>query len=108
MKVARFQIDKRWWTSFSFILFIVSLWMPWAPISYEGYRLVSPVRFVSILLSLPRLEPPPDIPIDFVGYYLQFALVICVCAIVATLIGWVLQCAVVIVRTTCFAKRAKP
>jgi hypothetical protein len=108
MRIVRFQTDMRWWIWFSLILFIVSLWIPWVPILHPGDSLLSPRRLLSILLSLHREKPGPDIPIDFVGYYLRFALVICACAIVAIIIGWVLQSAVVIVRTTFFAKTAKP
>jgi len=41
------------------------------------------------------------------GFCLLFAPVICARAIVAILIGWLFQSAVVIVRTAYFAKTAK-
>src|SRR5438094_3673360 len=107
-RTARFQTDKRWLIWFSVIFFIISLWIPWVPIFHPGDSLLSPVRFFSITLSLQRSTPQPDLPIDYVRLYLLFALVICVCALVAIVLGWVLQSAIVIVRTACFSRRANP
>src|SRR5437763_1901392 len=102
MRTARFQTDMRWWTSFSFILFIPALWIPWVPI---WDSIVSPVEFLSITLRVQRAELQPCIPVDYVRLFLLLALIVCLSAIAALAIGWVLQCAVVMVRDAVYKRR---
>ena len=81
---------------------IPSLWIPWVPI---WDSIVSPVEFLSIILRIQRAELQPCIPVDYVRLYLLLALMVCLSAIAALAIGWVLQCAVAIVRATRFSHR---
>src|SRR6266699_3253032 len=105
MRTARFQTDMRWWMSYAFILFIPALWIPWVPIRFPSDSIVSPIEFLSIILRIQRAELQPCLPVDYVRLYLLLALVVCLSAIAALTIGWVLQCAVAIVRTTRFSHR---
>src|SRR5438874_12371160 len=97
MRVVRFQTDIRWWILLSAILFLLSLWVQWVPVEFPGEALLTPARFGLIILDLHKTNP--DLPIDFAHYHWLFAMMICASGVVATLIGWALQCALVILRT---------
>src|SRR5258706_14140526 len=98
MKLTRFQTNKLLWMASAVGLFIVSLLVSWVPFLNYGESVGSPLEFASIIL-----HPPHNFAID----YRPLTLVLCICAVVALLIGWVLQCVVVMVRTTLFRKEAR-
>src|ERR1043166_1728615 len=99
MKLTRFKNDTRLWICLSSILFIASWWFPTVS---DGRGMMTCVSLVGDLLQhskLTKAELRAEC-IPFVQSYVRYLLMLLsVFAVVAILLGWTLQCAIVLLRT---------
>ena len=101
MRLTRFQTDRECWISVSILLFISTFSIPWIPYGpvevVDNNGLLSSEQFLSLILWL-RENPSNCVPIDFVRLYCLLGFVVGLSAMAAFVTGWVIQCAVVVVR----------
>jgi hypothetical protein len=93
MKATKFQTNVRLWMLIALVLFAV-IWL--TPLLGDIHGEALPVVVWRWFVALVHGEVPSR---EFFGITAFFVLFTCVVAIVAVVIGWLLHCAVVIVRT---------